>query len=98
MAGGNNPNYRNDRVYLTTNREDAQVFAAASPNPAVYEAIPDEIEPDPDFPNSASIACTRARIIAIHKVPGKVIKKNRKLLLKRAHQLELSRQSPSTRR
>ena len=88
MGGGNNPNYRSDRVYLTTSRDDAQVYASASPKPVVYEAIPDEIEPDPDFPNSASIACTQARIIAIHKIPGKVIKKNKKRLLKRAHQLE----------
>jgi hypothetical protein len=91
MGGWNNANYRNDRVYLTVNREDAQTYASASPAPVVYEAIPKEIEPDPDFPTSDSIACMKARIIAIHKIPGKVIKKNKKALLKRAHQLEAAR-------
>lgn len=51
-------------------RESAQVYASATPRPVVYEATPEEIEPDPDFPGSKSIACTKARIIAIHKVPG----------------------------
>jgi len=81
MGGWNNPLCRKDRVYLTTNLVDARYYASASPNPIVYEAIPEEIEQDPDCPTPGySIACTKARIIAIHKIPGKVIKKNRKLL------------------
>jgi hypothetical protein len=54
MGGWKNPNYSNDRVYLTTNREVAQEYASASPKPVVYEAVPEEIEADPDFPNSES--------------------------------------------
>lgn len=91
QGGWRNPNYRNDRIYLTTDRESAQEYASATQNPVVYEAIPEEVEPDPDFPSSASIACTKARIVAIHKIPGKVIKKNKKRLLQRAHQLEKAR-------
>ena len=93
MGGWNNPNYRNDKVYLTVSREDAQKFASASKNPVVYEAIPEEIEADPDFPTSDSIACSKARIIAVHKIPGKVIKKNKKELLARAHQAEAARKA-----
>lgn len=91
MGGYKNANYLKDRVYLTTNRDDAGVYASASPYPVIYEAVPEEIEPDPDFPTSASIACAKARIIAIHKIPGKVIKKNKRRLLQRAHQLEVAR-------
>jgi hypothetical protein len=49
MGGWRNPNYRNDRVYLAINREVAHEYASASPKPVVYEAIPEEIEADPDF-------------------------------------------------
>lgn len=91
QGGWQNPNYRNDRVYLTTDRETAQIYASAAPKPIVYEVTPEDIEPDPDFPNSVSIACTKARIIAIHKIPGKVVKKNKRRLLQRAHELEATR-------
>jgi hypothetical protein len=75
-----NPLCRTDRVYLTRSIDGARFFASAAPNPVVYEAVPEEeIEPDPDCTEPGiSIACQKARIIAIHKIPGKVIKKNRK--------------------
>jgi hypothetical protein len=74
-----NPLCRRDRVYLTRSIDGARFFASAASKPVVYEAVPEgEIEPDPDYPGGISIACPKARIIALHKIPGKVIKKNRK--------------------
>ena len=75
-----NPLCRNDRVYLTRSIDGARFFASAAPNPVVYEAVPEgEIESDPDCTEpDLSIACRKARIIALHKIPGKVIKKSRK--------------------
>jgi hypothetical protein len=78
-----NPLCRRDRLYLTGSIEGARFFASAAPNPIVYEAVPEgEIEADPDCTEPGlSIACRKARIIALHKIPGKVIKKNRKRML-----------------
>jgi hypothetical protein len=78
-----NPLCRDDRVYLTRSIDGARFFASAAPNPVVYEAVPEgEIEPDPDCTEPGlSIACQKARIIALYKIPGKVIKKSRKRML-----------------
>jgi hypothetical protein len=75
-----NPLCRRDRVYLTRSIDGARFFASAAPNPVVYEAVPEgEIEADPDCTEpGVSIACQKAKIIPIHKIPGKVIKKNQK--------------------
>jgi hypothetical protein len=75
-----NPLCRPDRVYLTRSIDGARFFASAAPNPVVYEALPEgEIEPDHDcIEPGISIACQKARIITIHKIPGNVIKKNRR--------------------
>ncbi|MCU1287757.1 MAG: hypothetical protein JWO13_4107 [Acidobacteriales bacterium] len=41
--------------------------------------LKEEIEADPDCTEpGVSIACQKAKIVAIHKIPGKVIKKNQK--------------------
>jgi rifampin ADP-ribosylating transferase len=78
-----NPLCRDDRVYVTRNIVDARFFASASPSPVVYEVVPEEIEPDPDCNEpGVSFACQRAKIIAIHKIPGTVVKKNRKMMLR----------------
>jgi hypothetical protein len=81
-----NPLCRLDRVYVTPSIVDARFFASAATDPVVYEVVPDgEIEPDPDCKRpGGSFACPRAKIIAIQKIPGKVIQKNRKLMV-RAH-------------
>jgi hypothetical protein len=52
-------------------------------NPVVYEVVPEgEIEDDPDNTTPGfSYACPKARIIAIHKIPGNVIKKIKKRLI-----------------
>ena len=78
-----NPLCRNDRVYLTRSIDGARFFASAAQNPIVYEAVPEgEVEPDPDCQvPGISVACQKARVIALHKIPGKVIKKNKKLML-----------------
>ena len=75
-----NPLCRRDRVYLTQSIDGAQFFASAALSPVVYEAVPEgEIEADPDCTEpGVSIACQKAKIVAIHKIPGKVIKKNKK--------------------
>jgi hypothetical protein len=88
-----NPHYRRDRVYVVTDIQVAESYGSAAPKPVVYEVVPEgEIEPDPDHPGSdISFACPKARITALHKIPGKVIKKNRKAMLRRAHALEKSR-------
>jgi hypothetical protein len=87
-----NPRCRDDRVYLTRSIEGAQFFASAALKPVVYQAVPEgEIEPDPDCTEPGiSIACQRARITAIHKIPGKVIKKNRKRMRAAAERLKNS--------
>ena len=75
--------HRKDRVYVTTELSDAQLFAAASRKPVVYEVEPiGTLEDDPDcrLPGR-SYACEKAKIIAIHKVPGSLVKKARKVLL-----------------
>jgi hypothetical protein len=38
-----------------------------------------------------SFACPKAKIIAIHKIPGKVIKRNQKAMLKLAHKNDRER-------
>jgi hypothetical protein len=94
MAGSNNPNCREDRVYITPSIDAARFFGSgARGKEIVYEVIPEgELEPDPDDQQpGGSFACPTARIIAIHKIPGKVIKKNQKTMIKRAHELERER-------
>ena len=75
--------HRKDRVYVTTELNDAQFFAAASQKPIVYEVEPQGIlEDDPDCrAPGRSYACEKAKIIAIHKVRGKSIKKARKKMM-----------------
>ncbi|WP_316205311.1 hypothetical protein [Bradyrhizobium sp. SZCCHNS3004] len=89
VAGLNNPLSRQDRAYLTLSIDAARFFASSSDNPIVYEVIPiGDVEPDPDCKvPGVSFACSSARIIALHKIPGKVIKKNKKELRRRAAQL-----------
>jgi hypothetical protein len=79
-----NPLCRRDRVYLTRSIDDAQFFASAALDPVVYESVPEgQIEPDPDCTRPGiSISCQKARIIALIKVPGSVIKKHQKKMLR----------------
>jgi hypothetical protein len=59
--------------------------ASGQRNPVVYEVEPEgTLEDDPDARHPGlSHACEKAKIIAIHKVPGKLIKKARKAFLTR---------------
>lgn len=74
--------HRRDRVYITPDMAAASLYASVQLVPTVYEVIPEgELEPDPDcFCPGLSSACLRAKIVAVHKVPGKVIKKARAAL------------------
>lgn len=74
--------HRRDRVYVTPDVGGASLYASVQPLPTVYEVVPEgALEPDPDCSDPGlSFACPRAKIIAVHKVPGKVIKKARKAL------------------
>jgi hypothetical protein len=81
--------HRRDRVYITTDLTAAQLYGASNSaggrKIAVYEVIPQGIlEPDPDCRHSNhSYACEKAKIVAVHNVPGKLIKKARRVLLTR---------------
>jgi hypothetical protein len=80
--------HRKDRAYITPSI-DAANFYGSKPwhkNPVVYVVKPEgEIEADPDCNvPGGSFACQKARVIAIKKIPGKVIKKHRKAMLKNA--------------
>jgi hypothetical protein len=78
-----------DRVYVTPSIVDAEFFASGAADPVVYEVIPEgDVEPDPDCNRpGGSFACPRAKVTAIRKIQGKVIKKNKKAMLRRADQL-----------
>src|SRR3954470_17927761 len=79
MGGFNNANCRKDRVYVTPSIDAARFFGSGSWGKEVlYEVVPEgELETDPDDQQpGGSFACPKARIIAIHKIPGKVIKKH----------------------
>ena len=78
--------HRKDRVYVSTRQRDAELFASANREPVVYEVEPEgEVAPDPDCKSGASFTCAKAKIIAIHKISGKNIKKARKVLMSQAH-------------
>mgnify|MGYP001560151553 CR=1 FL=1 len=72
-----------DRVYVTPDFNGAALYAAVQPVPMVYEVIPDgNLEPDPDCDlPGLSFSCLRAKIVAVHKLPGKLIKKARKAIM-----------------
>jgi hypothetical protein len=73
--------HQKDRVYVSTNPSHAQFFASASRDPVVYEVEPEgELEPDPDCRTGVSFACSKAKIISVHKIPGKIIKKHKKAM------------------
>lgn len=76
--------HRRDRVYITPDKSAASLYASVHVLPTVYEVSPEgDLEPDPDcFAPGLSSACQRAKIVAVHKVPGKVIKMARKALLR----------------
>jgi hypothetical protein len=78
-------NHRRDRVYVTTVFADAQAFESPSRKPVVYEVEPQgTLEDDPDVKQlGRSYACEQAKIVSIHEVPGKVIKKLRQAALNR---------------
>jgi hypothetical protein len=69
--------HRKDRVYVTTDLTAAQLYAVgnsgAGQKPIVYEVAPEgDLEPDPDCRHAEhSYACEKAKIIAVHNVPGK---------------------------
>src|ERR1700742_4071165 len=71
--GSGNPLWRDDRVYLTKNINDAWCFAIRTDNdkPRVYEVTPlGELEDDPDLPTKGiSFQCPKAKIIALYEEP-----------------------------
>ena len=78
--------HRKDRVYVSTRQSDAQLFASASHEPVVYEVEPEgQLAPDPDCVSGVSFTCSKAKIIAVHKISGKNIKKARKALIAGSH-------------
>ena len=78
VQGMAHPLCRKDRVYVTPHIDHARFFASATKKPVVYEVVPEgEIENDPDANAfGVSFACPKARIIAVKKVPGRVIQRN----------------------
>ncbi len=66
---------RPDRVYVTTSRDAALLYAALHPSRGwVYQVAPDgELEPDPDCSTPGlSFACPSARIVRVMKVRGRL--------------------------
>jgi hypothetical protein len=73
--------HRKDRVYVSTRLNDAQFFASGSQKPVVYEVEPEgELASDPDCSSGVSFTCPKAKIISVHKIPGKIIKKHQKAM------------------
>ncbi|KUN37748.1 hypothetical protein AQJ30_15810 [Streptomyces longwoodensis] len=58
---------RRDRVYVTTSRDVARVYAALAPDGALYEVLPvDELTPDPDcLAPGVSWMCKAAVVVRI---------------------------------
>jgi len=59
--------HRQDRVYVTTERAAAALFASGHRNGSVYEVEPaGDLEPDPDCSLAGlSFACLRARVVRV---------------------------------
>lgn len=74
---------RRDRIYISSSKNAAAIFALMSPcgNGAVYEVEPiGAIEPDPDCSDpTLSFQCERAKVLAIHKL--QLTKRERHLLV-----------------
>lgn len=75
--------HRRDRVYVTPDKASALLYAAVQRYPTIYEVEPlGVLEHDSDCNLAGlSFACERAKIVAVDKVPGKLIKRARKALL-----------------
>jgi hypothetical protein len=61
---------RRDRVYLTSDPDEASLFASMNPSGqpgVVYEVEPiGDVEPDPDYSGPASVVhCRRARVLRV---------------------------------
>lgn len=89
--------HRKDRTYVTPSI-DAANFYGSKPwhkKPVVYVVMPEgDIEPDPDCTvPGGSFACLKAKVIAIKKIPGKVIQKHRKAIIRNMHRLEAERKA-----
>ena len=76
--------HRRDRVYVTPAKSGAVLYAAVQHEPIIYEVEPvGPLEHDDDCSEKGlSFSCERAKIVAAHKVPGKLIKQARKVLLR----------------
>jgi hypothetical protein len=90
VIGMSHPLCRKDRVYVTPDIVDARFYASNAASPVVYEVTPEgDTKPDPDCNRpGGSFRCEQAKIIAIQKIPGKVVKKNKKAMLKKAWELQ----------
>lgn len=87
--------HRKDRTYVTPSIDAASFFGSKPWHkaPVIYVVKPDgDIEPDPDCNvTGGSFACQKAKVVAIKKIPGKVIKKHRKAMIHNMHRLEAAR-------
>ncbi|QQN66749.1 NAD(+)--rifampin ADP-ribosyltransferase [Bradyrhizobium diazoefficiens] len=78
--------HRKDRVYVSVALEHAQFFASGSKTPVVYEVEPEgEIEPDPDCKTGVSFACQKAKVVGVHNIRGKTVKKFKKMMVAQSH-------------
>jgi hypothetical protein len=75
---------RKDRVYITTDRNTAIVWATACGASHFYEVEPKgELTDDPDHKGKGvSFECEKAKIVAIHPISPETQKKAREALLK----------------
>jgi len=76
---------RRDRVYVTTSLEAAIGFASLVPprgDGAVYEVVPVDPTPDPDCDMPGlSWEAVRADVVRLVPIPGKVLRKARKIMM-----------------
>lgn len=97
VVGMSHPLHRKDRVYVTPSIVDAQFYASGTFDPIVYEVRAEGgLELDPDAPDRLGLSYSfkRAKIIAVRKIQGKVIKRHRKAMFRKAHELERARRNP----
>ncbi|WP_233646757.1 hypothetical protein [Streptomyces sp. BSE6.1] len=65
--GASDEHARRDRVYVTTSRDVARVYAAVRPDGALYEVLPvGDLEPDPDCRvDGVSRTCPAAVVVNV---------------------------------
>ena len=74
--------HNENAVYVTTDFNAAEMYAAGHRNGCVYQVSPTNLRPDPDCSKPGlSFECDSAEIIARHRISGKRLHKIRRVLV-----------------